>query len=99
MRRVRRPFVAGNWKRNLDLASARSLVAPLRPRRSAARPIDIAVCPALVYLFPMAKAIADSPIRLGAQNCWYEPKGAFTGEVSAEMVRETGCTYVILGHS
>jgi triosephosphate isomerase len=47
----------------------------------------------------MAKAVADSPIRLGAQNCWTETSGAFTGEISPTMVKETGCAYVILGHS
>lgn len=96
---MRRPFVAGNWKMNLDLPAGRALVSELRARISGAPPIDIAVCPPSIYLFPMAKAIADSPIRLGAQNLWHEANGAFTGEVSAAMVRETGCTYVILGHS
>jgi triosephosphate isomerase len=96
---VRRPFVAGNWKMNLDLASARALVSDLRARLSASPPLDVAVCPSFVLLFPMARAVADSPIRLGAQDCWSEPAGAWTGEVSAEMVRETGCAYVILGHS
>ena len=96
---MRRPFVAGNWKMNLDLAAGRSLVSELRTRLGAAPPIDVAVCPPSNYLFPMAKAIADSAIRLGAQNCWSQTDGAFTGEVSAKMVKETGCTYVILGHS
>lgn len=96
---MRRPFVAGNWKMNMDLASARALVSELRTRLPAAPSVDIAICPPSVYLFPMAKAIADSPIRLGAQNCYFEQSGAFTGETSAGMVKETGCTYVILGHS
>lgn len=96
---MRKPFVAGNWKMNLDLATARSLVNDLRVKLGAAPGIDVAVCPPSVYLFPMAKAIADSPIGLGAQNCCAEPEGAFTGEVSVRMIKETGCTYVILGHS
>lgn len=96
---MRKPFVAGNWKMNLDLAAARALVSELRTRLSAAPPVDVAVCPPSVYLFPMARAVADSPIRLGAQNCYSETSGAFTGEISAAMVRETGCAYVILGHS
>jgi len=91
--------VAGNWKMNLDLATARSLVAALRTKVSARPPIDIAVCPPAIYLFPMAKALADGAIAMGAQNCWSAPKGAFTGEVSAAMVKETGAAYVILGHS
>lgn len=96
---MRRPFVAGNWKMNMDLASARALVSELRTRLPAAPPVDVAICPPAVYLFPMAKAIADSPIKLGAQNCYMEKSGAFTGEVSPQMIKETGCTYVILGHS
>jgi len=84
---------------NLDLAAARALVSELRIRLGAAPKVDVAVCPPFVYLFPMAKAVADSPIRLGAQNCWLESSGAFTGEVSAAMAKEAGCSYVILGHS
>jgi triosephosphate isomerase len=84
---------------NLDLASARALVSELRVRLGAAPKLDVAVCPSFVYLFPMAKAVVDSPIHLGAQDCHHEPSGAFTGEISAAMVKETGCTYVILGHS
>jgi triosephosphate isomerase len=96
---MRRPFVAGNWKMNLNLASARSLVGELREKLGSTPPLDVAICPPALYLFPMGKAIDGSPIQLGAQNCWSEPKGAFTGEVSAAMVKETGCRYVILGHS
>lgn len=96
---MRRPFVAGNWKMNMDLASARSLVGELREKLGTALPMDVAVCPPALYLFPVLKAIEGSAIQLGAQNCWSEPKGAFTGEVSAAMVKEAGCRYVILGHS
>lgn len=96
---MRRPFVAGNWKMNLDSASALALVAELRQKIGAAPPIDVAVCPPAVYLAPVAKAIAGSPIKLGGQNCWHEAKGAFTGEVSAAMLKDVGCTCVILGHS
>lgn len=95
----RRPFVAGNWKMNLDLASARSLVQELCVRLGSQSSVDLAICPTSVYLFPMAKAIAGSPLALGAQNCYYESSGAFTGEISPAMVKETGCKYVILGHS
>ena len=84
---------------NLDLPAGRALVSEIRAKLSGAPPVDIAICPSSIYLFPMAKAVADSPIALGAQNCWHESKGAFTGEVSAAMVKETGCQYVILGHS
>lgn len=84
---------------NLDLASARSLVQELCARLGSQSLIDLAIFPASAYLFPMAKAVAGSPLALGAQNCHHETSGAFTGEISPAMVKETGCKYVILGHS
>jgi triosephosphate isomerase (TIM) len=96
---MRRPFVAGNWKMNLDLSSARALVGELREKLGASPPIDVAVCPPAIYLFPVREAAKGSPIEVGAQNCWSDPKGAFTGEISVAMIKETGCQYVILGHS
>jgi len=96
---MRRPFVAGNWKMNLDLPAARDLAAGLVAGVPSDCAADVAICPPSIYLFPMAKAVDGSPVRLGAQNCWHEASGAFTGELSPDMVKETGCTYVILGHS
>lgn len=96
---MRRPFVAGNWKMNLDLSGGRALLAELRAKLGATPPLDVAVCPPSVYLGTTAEAIKGSPLRLGAQNCWHEPKGAFTGEVSPAMLKDVGCHYVILGHS
>jgi triosephosphate isomerase len=96
---MRRPLVAGNWKMNLNLAQMRALVAGIRAGCDPFRSVEIAVCPPTIYLFPIAEAIADSPIRLGAQDLYYEPHGAFTGEVSAAMVAETGARYAIIGHS
>lgn len=100
---MRKPLVAGNWKMNLTLAAARELVAGIRAGLDgladwSAR-ADLAVCPPFVYLMPVAKAIAGSPIRLGAQNVYFEPAGAFTGEVSAPMLADAGVTFVIVGHS
>jgi triosephosphate isomerase (TIM) len=96
---IRRPFVAGNWKMNLDLASARRLASEVRAALKGVPRIDIAVCPSFVYLYAVSEVISASPVRMGAQNCWSEPSGAFTGEVSFSMVKEAGCEYVILGHS
>src|SRR5262245_17272706 len=100
---MRMPLVAGNWKMNLGLVSARRLVADLRAGLdalgAAAQRLEVAICPPSVYLFPMAKAVDGSRIRLGAQNVYYETSGAFTGEISAAMVAESGAKYVILGHS
>ena len=95
---MRTPFVAGNWKMNLDLASGLSLVSSLRALEPNPA-IDVAVMPPSIYLFGIVQAAAGSSIKVGAQNCWHESKGAFTGELAPEMIRETGSTYVILGHS
>ena len=70
---------------------------PRRPRRSTG--VDLAVCPPSCYLDAVGKALAGSKVALGAQNMYHEKEGAFTGEISAAMLCDLGCTYVILGHS
>jgi triosephosphate isomerase len=95
----RRPFLAGNWKMNLDRRSALSLVAGLRDRLTALPDRDVAVFPPFVYLDEVARAVAGSRLRVGAQNCCDEPRGAFTGEISAAMLRDVGAELVLLGHS
>lgn len=96
---MRKPLVAGNWKMNLNLAQMRDLVAGISAGYSTMRSVDAAVCPPAVYLFPMVEASGSSGIKVGAQDLYFEPKGAYTGEVSAAMVAETGAAYVIIGHS
>lgn len=97
---MRRPLVAGNWKMNLSHADALQLIEGIRTGMAeAAGTIEVAVCPPAIYLYLAANAVKGSEIAFGAQNIYHEPKGAFTGEVSAEMVAESGAKYVILGHS
>ena len=98
---MRRFFVAGNWKMNLDLAAARDLLSGIRADLEPvpADKVEVAVCPPFVYLFPVADAIKASSIQLGAQDLYFEPKGAYTGEVSATMLADAGARYVIIGHS
>jgi triosephosphate isomerase len=96
---MRRKYVAGNWKMNLNLAEARELIEGIRSKFPSAPPVDLAVFPPYVLLFPMAKALAGSTIKLGGQNCYFELKGAFTGEISPLMLKDTGCQAVIIGHS
>ncbi len=95
---MRRPLIAGNWKMNMNLESARQLVTGIRDGLSG-NGVDVAVCPPAVYLFPLAETLKGSPVALGAQDLYWEPKGAFTGELSADMIAETGAKYVIIGHS
>ena len=96
---MRRPFIAGNWKMNLDRASAVALAQGVAREAEGVRDVDLAVCPPSVYIDAVGRAIAGSKVALGAQNAYHEPKGAYTGEISAPMLCDLGCRYVILGHS
>ena len=96
---MRCPFVAGNWKMNMTLAEARALMAGLREQLPKAPPLDLAVCPPYFLLFPIQKELGSTGIKVGAQNCYFEEKGAYTGEISPVMIKDAGCTYVIIGHS
>jgi len=95
---VRRPFIAGNWKMNLDRAESIALASALATGVSADGP-EAAVCPPFVYLDAVASALQGSAVGLGAQNMYHEASGAYTGEVSAAMLLDVGCRYVVLGHS
>lgn len=92
-------LVVGNWKMNLDLAAARQLSSALVASVGSTRNVDVGICPPFVNLDTVYSALHGSGIRLGAQNMHEADSGAFTGEVSASMLRAVGCHYVILGHS
>ena len=96
---MRRPFIAGNWKMNLDRASAVALAEGLAREAKNIDGVDLAVCPPSVYVDAVGKAMAGSNVGLGAQNMYHEAAGPFTGEISAAMLLDLGCRYVILGHS
>lgn len=92
------PIVAGNWKMNTTLAEARDLAARMRRALDQVAGVTKVVCPPFVSLAAVAEVIAGSTIQLGAQNMHFEPKGAYTGEVSASMLASL-CRFVLLGHS
>ena len=101
---MRRKLIAGNWKMNLTALEARAMIAALRQdidRNAAAlaRDRDIMIAPPAVMIPAVSQALAGSSIALGAQNMHFEDKGAFTGEVSAPMLKGFGVTHVIIGHS
>lgn len=95
----RRQLIAGNWKMNLDRAGAVSLAEGVVRAAEKVEGVDLAVCPPAVYLDAVSKVVAGTSVALGAQNMYHEVKGAFTGEISPAMLKDLGCTYVILGHS
>ncbi|MHC4772708.1 MAG: triose-phosphate isomerase [Planctomycetota bacterium] len=96
---MRKPFIAGNWKMNTDSASAVALAAGLAKELGSVDTVDMAVCPPFVYLQSVAAALSASNIALGSQNVYFEEKGAFTGEISCQMLKDSCCTYAIIGHS
>ncbi len=96
---MRRPFIAGNWKMHTDRVSAIALAEGVAAQSAAFGHADLAVCPPYVYLDAVARAVAGSNLAVGAQNMYHEASGAYTGEVSATMLLDVGCKYVILGHS
>lgn len=95
----RRPLVAGNWKLHLTIAEAKELVSGVGASAAADPGVEVAVAPVFTALSAVHEAIAGGPVRLAAQDCYWEPKGAFTGEVSATLLRDVGCDCVIVGHS
>ena len=96
---ARRKFIAGNWKMNTTKDSGISLARGLKENIGEVDAMDVAVIPPSVYLSAIVDALAGSTIALGAQNMYFEDSGAFTGEISAAMVLDVGCKYVLLGHS
>lgn len=96
---MRIPFIAGNWKMNMLRESSLALVRGLLEQLPQSDRVEVAVCPPNVYLPEVATALRGSRIGLGAQNMHHEKEGAFTGEVSGGMLRDIGCSHVILGHS
>jgi triosephosphate isomerase len=96
---MRIPFLAGNWKMHGARTEAVTLASALAATVGHTVGREVLLAPPYTALEPVAQAIAGTDIRLGGQNVHWEPKGAFTGEISAAMLREAGCTHVIVGHS
>ncbi|MFA5068809.1 MAG: triose-phosphate isomerase [Candidatus Omnitrophota bacterium] len=96
---MRRPIVAGNWKMFNTIKEAVELVSELKRGLGDVDFVDIVVCPVFTSLPDVREILIDSNIKLGAQDMYWEKRGAFTGEVSADMLRDAGCEYVIIGHS
>ncbi len=94
----KRHLIAGNWKMNELLSEAKDLVTHLG-ENPAEDHVEVALMPPYTLLHPLADLLGERNIRLGAQNVYFEPQGAFTGSISPLMLRDAGCHYVIIGHS
>lgn len=95
---ARKPFIAGNWKMNMTVATGTKLITELKPLVKAAK-CDICLCVPAILIPAMVKAAKGSKIRIGAENVHFAERGAYTGEISAEMLKDYGVKYVIIGHS
>jgi triosephosphate isomerase len=96
---VRRPLIAGNWKMHGTRAETERLLSALKAQATNLADRELVVAPPFTALETASRLLTGSPIRLAAQNLHWEVQGAFTGEVAGPMLKELGCSYVILGHS
>ena len=95
---ARRKIVAGNWKMNMTPSEAVKLVEELKPL-VVSEDVDVVFCVPAIDIVPVVEAAKGSNIEVGAENMYFEEKGAYTGEISAAMLVDAGVKYVILGHS
>jgi triosephosphate isomerase len=96
---MRKPLMAGNWKMNKTVAEAVSVVKALKSSIADITDVEVLVCPTFTALYAVNNEVKGSNINIGAQNLFWESKGAFTGEISPTMVKDIGCSYVLIGHS
>lgn len=96
---MRRKIIAGNWKMNNDINATKNLISSLIKSLTNNENCDIIVCPPFTSLSEACSQLKGSVIKVGAQNMYFENEGAFTGEISAQMLKGAGCEFVILGHS
>lgn len=95
----RKPLIVGNWKMYENCKEAKSLAQAILDGCKDIKNVDIAICPAFTSLYVVREIIKDTNIELGAQDMFWEKEGAYTGEISASMLKSIGCRFVIIGHS
>ena len=99
MGKLRKRIIAGNWKMNKSVAESKDLASDIKRELAECRDVDVVLCPPFTSLSIVGEAIESTAIKFGAQNMHWEADGAYTGEISANMLRSIYCHYVILGHS
>ncbi len=96
---MRRPFIAGNWKMNLLVDQSLALAKAVKTAAGQTDTVDVLVAPTFASLAGVLEVLKGTGVAVAAQTCHWEPSGAFTGEVSTEMLKDMGCSHVIIGHS
>ncbi|MCP4644843.1 MAG: triose-phosphate isomerase [bacterium] len=96
---MRKPLIAGNWKMNKLVGEAVATVNELKPLVAGVADVDIVVCPVFTALYAVGEALKGSNIEMGGQNSYVKESGAYTGELSPQMLADVGCAWTILGHS
>jgi triosephosphate isomerase len=96
---MKKPLMAGNWKMNKNISESVNFVRILKTAVSDIKDVDVLICPTFLSANAVYNEVRGSNINVGAQNLFWEQKGAFTGEVSACMLKDAGCSYVLIGHS
>jgi triosephosphate isomerase len=96
---MRTPLIGGNWKMHKDLAGTTSFFERFLPLVERACHCEIVICPSFLDVKNAVTATRGTKVRIGAQNLYWEKEGAFTGEVSGSMIKASGCSHVIVGHS
>jgi triosephosphate isomerase len=95
----RKPFVCGNWKLHKTVTESVELAQAVAAGTRGLTDVEVGIAPVFTALQPVVRALGDTHLRVGGQNCWHEPQGAFTGELSVPLLEDVGCDFVILGHS
>ncbi len=92
-------LIAGNWKMNTDVNSAVELASGIMEQLKDKEGVEVLICPPFTNIYHVFDVVNNSTILVGAQNCYYEENGAFTGEISVGMIKSLGCDFIIIGHS
>jgi len=96
---MRKPFIAANWKLNNTVPEALKFITAFTADLKSATSVDVVIAPPFTALYAMGEAMEGTDFKLAAQNLYWEDAGAFTGEISAPLIKDLGCSYVIVGHS
>lgn len=96
---MRKPIISGNWKMYKDINEAIELTTAIKRGAFETENVEVVICPSFTNLSEVGEMLVESTVGVGAQNCHWEKEGAFTGEISVDMIKSVGCSYVIIGHS